>query len=127
MLRPIQNPDNRISKSDWLFDDAAKTQRDDPEFRLFSTERLTDLHPPHESNAWPFHDLPQPARDGKAGITSSSNGSWVMTRACHVRDAALKTVLKPTRRAIVLCGQKDKVGRKDIAALLSLHYNETTM
>ena len=48
------------------FGDAAKTQRDDPEFRLFLTERLTDLHPPHESNAWPFHDLPLPARDGKA-------------------------------------------------------------
>ena len=90
MLRPIQNPDDRMSSFGWLFGDAAKTQRDDPEFRLFLADAPTDLHPPHESNAWPFHDLPQPARDEKAGIRSSSNGSWVMTRDCHVRDATFK-------------------------------------
>jgi hypothetical protein len=58
MLRPIQNPDDRISRPDWLAGDATKSQRDDPEFRLFLADGLTDLHPPHESNAWPFHDLP---------------------------------------------------------------------
>ena len=35
-----------------------------------------------------------------------------------------QTVLKTIRRAIIFCGQKDKVGCKDVAALLSLYYGE---
>ena len=39
----------------------------------------------------------------------------------------LQTVLRFARRAAIFCGQKDKVGCKDVAALLSLYYGETTM
>ena len=36
----------------------------------------------------------------------------------------LQTVLRFARRAAIFCGQKDKVGCKDVAALLSLYYGE---
>ena len=125
MLRPIQNPDSRFSRLDWLFDDAANTQRDNPEFRLLSTERFTDLHPPHESNAWPFQDLPLPARD--------DNGRHHMVIKQFISDdvglscdrSYLQTALIVTRRAVIYGGRKDEV--QGCSGSPILYYSETTM